>query len=234
MNPAGFLFAAWLASSQAPQIQGDWHGAVQVEDDAPLRLALHVTQDSSGALKATLDSIDEDGTALPVDSIAAKAAHVKFELKDIGGVFEGNVNADGSAIVGAWAQNGTSWPLEWHRGEDPAGFFRPFGAEAARDRARTSIQWFYGNEFTKLWNQFSPVLRQAFGSPDQLRELRARALRQYGGEVKILDEQLRNDDVLQTYCRRAKFSGSSGEIELRLAINASGRITDFLIRPVKP
>jgi hypothetical protein len=56
----GLLLAAWLTLSlaAAQNIEGSWHASLEVKDDAPLRLALHVTREKSGALKATLDSID--------------------------------------------------------------------------------------------------------------------------------------------------------------------------------
>ncbi len=51
------LLTAALAPAQ--QIAGEWHGFVEVKDDAPLRLALHITRDHP--LKAAVDSADEGG-----------------------------------------------------------------------------------------------------------------------------------------------------------------------------
>jgi hypothetical protein len=75
VQTGGLLIMALLAAMPAAgqNIQGDWHGALDVENDAPLRLALHIKLGNSGVFTATLDSVDEDGTALPVDSFAAIA-----------------------------------------------------------------------------------------------------------------------------------------------------------------
>ena len=101
MRIRGLLLAAWLTVSlaAAQNIEGDWHASLEVKDDAPLRLALHVTREKSGALKATLDSIDEAGSALPVDSMTVSGDTVKFEMKDTGGFFEGRIAAGGSSIA---------------------------------------------------------------------------------------------------------------------------------------
>ena len=122
--PIVVLLAAVTVVGQS--IQGDWHGALDVENDAPLRLALHVTLENSGLFKATLDSVDEDGTALPVDSFTANASAVRFEMKDIGGIYEGKIAAGGSSITGSWKQNGGTWPLTWERGGDPADMIELF------------------------------------------------------------------------------------------------------------
>ena len=74
MRIGRLVLAAALAAavpSLGQEIAGDWHGSVEVTNDAPLRLAIHVHRDGSGARKATLDSVDEGGTDLPIDSISA-------------------------------------------------------------------------------------------------------------------------------------------------------------------
>ena len=51
------LVTAALAPAQ--EIAGEWHGSLEVKDDATLRLALHITREN--LLKATVDSADEGG-----------------------------------------------------------------------------------------------------------------------------------------------------------------------------
>ena len=48
---------------------------------------------------------------IPVTSVARDGTELKIEAKSIGGVFEGKIAADNSAIDGIWTQGGGSLPL---------------------------------------------------------------------------------------------------------------------------
>jgi len=228
--PIVVLLAAVSAAGQ--NIQGDWHGALDVENDAPLRLALHITLENSGVFKATLDSVDEDGTALPVDSLTANASTVRFEMKDIGGTFEGKIAASGSSITGSWKQNGGTWPLTWERGGDPADMIELFDGKKAAQLGRSCVQSFYESKFSDLWAKLSPVMRQALVTADYLTKLRAQVQQQFGAEVNIVEENVKSDDALQVYNRIAKFDNFPGKVKLQFAFNAKGMISRFSIRPV--
>ncbi len=230
----GLLLAAWLTVSLAAvqNIEGDWHASLEVKDDAPLRLALHVTREESGALKATLDSIDEAGSALPVDSMAVSGDTVKFEMKDTGGFFEGRITAGGSSIAGSWKQDGDTWPLNWERGEDPAVAARPLDPKEAREKGRACAEWFYGGKVSELWAQLSPVMQQALVTADKIREFRVKAQQQLGSEIKIIEETVKPEGSLQVYRRLAKFDRATGNVDLQFVFNARGMISGFVIRPV--
>ena len=100
------------------KIEGDWEGTLDV-GVAKLRLVLHVVR-KDGALSATLDSPDQGATGLPIDSITLSSASVRFEMKSLGGVYEGELAKDDSQIEGKWMQGGQTYPLVLKRLGTPA------------------------------------------------------------------------------------------------------------------
>ena len=111
----GLLMSLFMnIGANAQTVEGDWQGTIKA-DDVELRLRLHVTKDEKGALKATFDSIDQGARGLPVSAISFKDPTLNFELKVVGGSYEGKVNADHTRISGTWTQGGRSFPLEFTR-----------------------------------------------------------------------------------------------------------------------
>jgi len=87
-----------------PNAVGDWSGTLKA-GGAELRLILHVAKGDGGALKATLDSIDQPGAnGIPVTSISLTDKKLVFTSDVIHGSYEGNLSADGSTIHGTWTQ----------------------------------------------------------------------------------------------------------------------------------
>jgi uncharacterized protein len=112
------LFSAVSAvsavSTQAQAVAGDWQGTLKVAN-VELRLVLHVTKDEKGALRATLDSPDQNAMGFVVNSISFAEPDLKFEIQQIGGSYQGKLKADRSAISGTWTQGDSSAPLEFSR-----------------------------------------------------------------------------------------------------------------------
>lgn len=104
--------------SSPRKIEGDWDGILDV-GAAKLRLVLHVVR-KDGVLSATLDSPDQGATGLPIDSITLSSASVRFEMKSLGGVYEGQLAKDDSQIEGKWMQGGQTFPLILKRLGSPA------------------------------------------------------------------------------------------------------------------
>jgi pimeloyl-ACP methyl ester carboxylesterase len=97
----------------AQDVTGDWLGTIKV-NGAELRVALHITKGASGALAATLDSIDQAGS-WPVSSITLQDSTLKLAIDPIRASYEGKVSSDASSITGNWVQ-GQPIPLDFHRG----------------------------------------------------------------------------------------------------------------------
>jgi hypothetical protein len=171
---ASLLCAVALAPAQ--QVTGDWHGSVEVPNDAPLRLGLHVTTPNT----ATVDSADEGVPALPVDSITVNGPKLKFEIQSIAGVYQGQIAADSSRITGTWNQDGGVSPLVWETGDDRANITVPISETEAKQKGQACAQWFHEGNLTELWRKRSPVMQQAFGTEGKLTEFREQTIGQTG------------------------------------------------------
>ncbi len=220
---ASLLFAATLVTAQ--DISGEWHGSVEVTNDAPLRLALHIANRNA----ASVDSADEGVTALPVDSIEVNGATLKFAIKSIAGVYEGKVAPDGSRITGAWSQDSGVWPLVWEKGEDPENITRPIPETEAKHGGQAYTQWFYQGKLAELWRILSPVMQQALGNEAKLTEYRERTLRQLGSETQIVGESVKPAGALQVYRRIARFQRAEGNVEVKFGFGPRGTVAVFSI-----
>jgi uncharacterized protein len=101
------LSAAALVAQPTP-IVGKWMGTLDTGSQK-LRLGLNVSQNGSGALSATLDSLDQGALGLPVDEITLTGNQVRLNLKAFGASYAGTLQ-DGR-IEGNWSQGGGSLPL---------------------------------------------------------------------------------------------------------------------------
>ncbi|HSS47691.1 MAG TPA: hypothetical protein VLX28_01975 [Thermoanaerobaculia bacterium] len=116
-----FLLLAPILRADPPGagLAGDWSGALDV-GSAKLRLALHVEAKSDGSLTAVLDSIDQGGAKIPVDSVAVEHSTLRLTFKEIAASYEGTVSSDGKTVEGTWSQSGQQLPLTFHRQEKAA------------------------------------------------------------------------------------------------------------------
>jgi len=81
-----------------------------------LRTQLHIKKESSGAYTATLDSIDQGAKGISVQTVTVSDRSFKFELPNLGVVYQGTFSEDGSKIEGKLSQGGQSFPLVLERG----------------------------------------------------------------------------------------------------------------------
>jgi uncharacterized protein len=105
-------------AAKASDIDGDWLGTLDT-GMGRLRIALHITNTDQG-LTATMDSLDQNAKGMPVTSISRTGSSLKFEMKAIGGAYDGTISADRATFSGTWTQLGKSWPLEFKRVKDAA------------------------------------------------------------------------------------------------------------------
>jgi murein DD-endopeptidase len=79
-----------------------------------------LTKSGEGSYTGSLNSVDQ-GATLPIEVATLDGAKVHFEVKRVGGVYDGTLNADGSNIAGTWTQTRTpAQPLAFQRGPLPA------------------------------------------------------------------------------------------------------------------
>lgn len=94
-------------------LAGSWEGTLKV-GAASLRIVFNVRV-ADGLPSATMDSPDQGAKGIPVSAVSLTGSIARFEVKAIGGTYEGALSADAAAIVGQWMQSGMEFPLELRR-----------------------------------------------------------------------------------------------------------------------
>lgn len=112
------FFALALSAMRAQEIAGDWQGTLNT-GAGELRLVLHVTKDTDGTLHATLDSIDQGASGIPVSKITLKDAKLHLDVDAVQGTYDGTVSSNGSVINGTWTQ-GRELSLDFKRSGTPS------------------------------------------------------------------------------------------------------------------
>src|SRR5208283_5118915 len=95
-------------------IVGTWQGTLKIQT-MELRVVFHIQTDSSGAIKATLDSPDQGAKGIPVDNVSTRLDSLILTINAIGGSYEGIAQPGDSIITGTWKQGGSSLPLDLYR-----------------------------------------------------------------------------------------------------------------------
>lgn len=109
-----FLAAGRTAQSPNTDLAGTWKGELG-EGAAKLHLVLTITKSANGEFSGELNSVDQ-GATLPMDNIILKADLVRFEVKGVGGLYEGKLNSARTEITGTWTQSGVpAQPLNFAR-----------------------------------------------------------------------------------------------------------------------
>ncbi len=118
--------SAPLTQNQTDQkkIIGIWQGSLKVPG-TELRIVFNISQPANDSLAATLDSPDQGAFGIPVSKVTFLNDSIKIEVAGIGGLFEGMVAADLSAIDGQWKQSGMSFPLALKRVDEAPKLNRP-------------------------------------------------------------------------------------------------------------
>jgi pimeloyl-ACP methyl ester carboxylesterase len=113
------VFAVVPATAQEPasaspssRVAGVWQGTLTAPT-ARLRLVVKLREEG-GALTGTMDSIDQGARDMPLDAVRLEGSRLTFELRAVGGRYEGELAESGDEIVGTWSQGG-SLPLTLKR-----------------------------------------------------------------------------------------------------------------------
>lgn len=104
------MATAFAAAAPAVDIVGDWSGALDTGGGS-LHLVVHISADRDGHLSATMDSPDQSTTGIEVTTISFNKPDLHFEIREIGGVFDGKANGDVTEVAGTWKQGSVSLTL---------------------------------------------------------------------------------------------------------------------------
>jgi murein DD-endopeptidase len=97
---------AIAANPEPTAFAGAWVGALGA-GASQLRLVLTITHLTSGEYTAALNSVDQ-GAVLPVEALTSKDGTVSFEVRSVGGLYQGKLDDSGTGITGIWKQTGVA------------------------------------------------------------------------------------------------------------------------------
>jgi hypothetical protein len=110
----------------------------------------------------------------------------------------------------------------------------PQGDSATSDlleQGRQYSAWFYGSQYERLWDRFSPDMRQTFGSVGDLARFAGQAVTQLGREQGQVDEKLETASPLRIYSRTSRFDRSRHKMLLEWTLAEDGAVTGMVLRP---
>jgi hypothetical protein len=99
------------------------------------------------------------------------------------------------------------------------------------EHGRQYTAWLYGNEYNKLWDRFSPEMRQTFGSVADLATFASRAVTHLGAEQRLVDESVQDADPVVVYTRNASFDKSRQAMLIEWSLAKDGAVTGLVVRP---
>ena len=105
------------------------------------------------------------------------------------------------------------------------------GSNSPIQQGRLYTDWLYASQYEKLWDRFSPEMRQTFGSVTDLASFAGRAVTRLGHERGIVDERVARADPYRVYSRTASFDGSRQRMLLEWSMADDGEVTGLVLRP---
>lgn len=100
------------------------------------------------------------------------------------------------------------------------------------EQGRQYTAWLYGSQYQKLWDRFSPEMRQSFGSVGDLATFAGRAVNRLGPERRALDERVDDGTPDRVYQRTASFDTSRRPMLIEWSLAQDGAVTGLVVRPV--
>ena len=103
--------------------------------------------------------------------------------------------------------------------------------QPAASRDASTPHWLYGSQYEKLWNRFSPDMRQTFGSVADLASFAGTAVTRLGREQGQVDEKVETASPLRIYSRTSTFDRSRHKMLLEWTMAEDGEVTGLVLRP---
>jgi hypothetical protein len=99
------------------------------------------------------------------------------------------------------------------------------------EHGRQYTSWLYGSQYDKLWDRFSPEMRQTFGSVGDLASFASRAVTRMGREKGAVDERVERTEPFGIYSRTAAFANAPKRMRIEWSLTDDGEVTGLLLRP---
>ncbi len=85
-------------------LEGYWQATLG-SGPGKLRILVTISRSADASFKGTLQSVDQDAS-FAISNISLNNTAVHFELKEIGGIYQGTLSKDGASLTGTWTQTG--------------------------------------------------------------------------------------------------------------------------------
>jgi hypothetical protein len=99
------------------------------------------------------------------------------------------------------------------------------------EQGRLYTSWLYGSQYQKLWDRFSPDMRQTFGSVNDLASFAGRAVTRLGPERRAIHERVDDVAPFRIYQRTAAFDTSRRPMLIEWSLSRDGEVTGLVVRP---
>jgi hypothetical protein len=118
----GVLLSGYAAGEHSAL--GIWKGTLKVPG-SELRLVFQISEGEEGEPQATMDSIDQGATDIPVGEVIFSDGHLILTMLDLAAEYEGDLSEDGTRITGTFRQHGMEFPLDLERTDEAPRLSRP-------------------------------------------------------------------------------------------------------------
>jgi hypothetical protein len=141
-SPAILLLLSLLVGCKpANNLSGAWFGTLDA-GHLKLRLVLHIKHEGNG-FKATIDTIDQGRSGLPVSAIKVKGQEVHVELGAFVAVFDAKLEQGNTELNGVFRQGGMNIPLTLKKTSQPPTVAPPLLPAAYAPRAGSDLQGYW-------------------------------------------------------------------------------------------
>lgn len=103
----------------------------------------------------------------------------------------------------------------------------------ATESGRTYTEWFYGQDFDRLWARFSPEMKRTFPTAAELARFASETVTELGAEQGAVEERVSRQDTITVYSRTASFARARERMLVEWTLARDGSVTGFVIRPAK-
>ncbi|HBN88879.1 MULTISPECIES: alpha/beta fold hydrolase [Rheinheimera] len=104
------LLPVQAETAAEPDLHGAWVGTLQV-GSSQLRLRFNISREQDQQYSATMDSIDQGASGIPVSRVSVKQQHIELEIQAAQAVYLGEYQQASEQIQGKWQQGGQAFDL---------------------------------------------------------------------------------------------------------------------------
>lgn len=102
----------------------------------------------------------------------------------------------------------------------------------AEANGRQYTQWFYGQDFDRLWERFSPEMKQTFPTAAELATFAGATVAELGAERGTPTERVIEEESVTVYTRLASFERAPNPVLLQWTLARDGKVTGFVVQPM--